>query len=274
MTPDGRFHPVIWPGRRELEERFRRRFLALLRQAHRLSASFHETLLSWRRSGFSVEASQRVAVGETERLRRLARYATRVPLAAGAVRERPDGRIEVATPPDPRTGARVRLLDRLDFVHAVCQQIPDARLHQVRYDGAYATRTRQALRRAFDRAGDPGAADALPRAGRDASAPPPPAAPDAAEARRRRAWARLLRKVFEVEPLVCPRCGVEMEIVARITEGAVLDRIVRHRVVRTESGQIFTLSRDRPPLRRGDPSEKSESCCAHPDTTPSEWTST
>ena len=75
VTRDGRFHPVIWPGRRELEERFRRRFLELLRNARRLSASFHETLLSWRRSGFSVDASQRVAVGEAARLRRLARYA-------------------------------------------------------------------------------------------------------------------------------------------------------------------------------------------------------
>ena len=60
ITGDGRFHPVIWPGRRELEERFRRRFLTLLEKAGRLSASFHETLLSWRHSGLSVDASQRV----------------------------------------------------------------------------------------------------------------------------------------------------------------------------------------------------------------------
>ena len=37
----------------------------------------------------------------------------------GAVCERSDRRIEVETPPDPRTGARVRVFDRLDFVHAV-----------------------------------------------------------------------------------------------------------------------------------------------------------
>ncbi len=36
------------------------------------------------------------------------------------------------------------------------------------------------------------------------------------EARRR--WAELLRRIFEVEPLECPRCGQAMRIVAFITE--------------------------------------------------------
>ena len=33
---------------------------------------------------------------------------------------------------------------------------------------------------------------------------PLPAAPGSAEALRRQAWARMLRKVFEVDPLLCP----------------------------------------------------------------------
>ena len=55
------------------------------------------------------------------------------------------------------------------------------------------------------------------------------AAPGSAEACRRQAWARLLKKVFEVEPLVCPRCGEEMVVLAWITDLAVVDRILRHR---------------------------------------------
>jgi hypothetical protein len=56
-----------------------------------------------------------------------------------------------------------------------------------------------------------------------------PAPPGSAEARRRQAWAQRLRKVFEVEPLVCPRCGEAMVILAWITDYAVVDRIRRHR---------------------------------------------
>jgi len=246
LTPDGRFHPVIWPGKHDLEERFRRRFLVLLRRAKRLSASFHERLLSWRRSGFSIDSSQRVGAGEEARLERLVRYATRVALAVGAVRERADGRIEVETPPDPRTGARVRIFDRLDFVHAVCRQIPDRGLHQVRYLGAYANRKRAVLRAAFEATEDGPEVAAQVSADQDGvrREPSSPAVPGSSEAARRSAWARMLRRVFEVEPLVCPRCQVEMEIVSWITRPAVIDRILRHR---RERGQVSPFEPRAPP---------------------------
>ncbi len=230
LTADGRFHPVIWPGKRDLEERFRRRFLDLLRRAKRLSASFHETLLSWRKSGFSVDATQRVGAGEGKRVERLARYVTRAPLASGVVRERSDGRIEIDTPPDPQTGSTVKVLDRLDFVHAICQQIPDRGLHQIRYRGAYANQKRRVLRRAFEARGANARSEAdSPAANAGPASISLPDLPGSAEAARRSAWARLIRKVFEVDPLLCARCRVEMEIIAWITEPEVIDRILRHR---------------------------------------------
>ena len=41
-------------------------------------------------------------------------------------------------------------------------------------------------------------------------------------------WAEMIRKVYEVDPLVCPRCGGRMKVVAFITEYAVVDRIMEH----------------------------------------------
>ena len=41
-------------------------------------------------------------------------------------------------------------------------------------------------------------------------------------------WAEMIRKVYEVDPLVCPRCGGRMKVVAFLTEYAVVDRIIRH----------------------------------------------
>ena len=37
-------------------------------------------------------------------------------------------------------------------------------------------------------------------------------------------WAEMIRKVYEVDPLVCPRCGGTMRVVAFLTEYAVADR--------------------------------------------------
>ena len=51
----------------------------------------------------------------------------------------------------------------------------------------------------------------------------PPSLPEA-----RRPWAELLRRIFEVDPLRCPRCGHEMRIVAFITQPRVSDRILTH----------------------------------------------
>ena len=41
-------------------------------------------------------------------------------------------------------------------------------------------------------------------------------------------WAEMIRKVYEVDPMICPRCGGRMKVVAFLTEPAVVDRIIRH----------------------------------------------
>jgi hypothetical protein len=41
-------------------------------------------------------------------------------------------------------------------------------------------------------------------------------------------WAELLRRIFEVDPLACPRCGEQMRIVAFVTEPQIIDRILDH----------------------------------------------
>jgi uncharacterized protein (UPF0212 family) len=38
----------------------------------------------------------------------------------------------------------------------------------------------------------------------------------------------MIRKVYEVDPMICPKCGGRMKIVAFITEVAVVDRIIDH----------------------------------------------
>ena len=44
----------------------------------------------------------------------------------------------------------------------------------------------------------------------------------------RRDWAEMIRKVYEVDPLLYPRCGGQMRIIAFITDYAVVDRIINH----------------------------------------------
>ena len=41
-------------------------------------------------------------------------------------------------------------------------------------------------------------------------------------------WRELIKKVWEADPLLCPRCQKEMRIVALIDDRAVIERILRH----------------------------------------------
>ena len=51
----------------------------------------------------------------------------------------------------------------------------------------------------------------------------PPALPEV-----RQRWAELLRRIFEVDPLRCPRCGDAMRVVGFVTQPHVIDRILTH----------------------------------------------
>lgn len=46
----------------------------------------------------------------------------------------------------------------------------------------------------------------------------------------KRAWARLLAKVYEVDLFVCLKCGSEMKVIAIIQEPNEFKRILRHLV--------------------------------------------
>jgi len=41
-------------------------------------------------------------------------------------------------------------------------------------------------------------------------------------------WAAMIRKVYEVDPMLCPKCGGWIKVVAFVTEHAVVDRIIDH----------------------------------------------
>ena len=73
-------------------------------------------------------------------------------------------------------------------------------------------------------------ADATPHAAGatevERSAPDRPASPQRTAAGSR--WARLLARIYEVFPLLCPHCGAEMPILAFITAAEPIDAILRH----------------------------------------------
>ena len=94
--------------------------------------------------------------------------------------------------------------------------IPDRGQHLTRYYGAYTNRNRKALSQ-----------NAL-TAGLLSSTKTKTDKRSTTSTSSRANWARLIRKVFEVDPLLCGKCGSEMKIIAVLTDPKVVDRIIRH----------------------------------------------
>ncbi len=114
-------------------------------------------------------------------------------------------------PTGPTAGSET--LGVLEFLARVVSHIPNKGQVLQRHYGWYANRTRGIRRK-------DGAHEQPPTAEAESV---PPSLPEA-----RRRWAELLRRIFEVDPLRCPRCGHEMRIVAFITQPRVIDRILTH----------------------------------------------
>jgi len=44
----------------------------------------------------------------------------------------------------------------------------------------------------------------------------------------KRAWARLIRKVWAADPLACPKCGGRLRIISFIEDPEIIEKILRH----------------------------------------------
>ena len=118
-----------------------------------------------------------------------------------------------------RAGGEERV-DALDFLARVIAHIPPPRIHLVRYLGHYSNVARGRRKNGKEKALTPGVRRVEEGDGLT----------DSQRRARRRAWARLIRRIYEVDPLVCTNCGGEMRIVSVILEHRVITRILGHLV--------------------------------------------
>ena len=45
---------------------------------------------------------------------------------------------------------------------------------------------------------------------------------------KRSAWARMINKVYGINPLICEKCGSEMQIVAFVVDPEQIEKIMQH----------------------------------------------
>jgi len=225
FTRDGLFHVIPAANLHPLEELFRARVITFLVGKGLLPPARAVMLRGWAHSGFNVYRSRRVAPEERADLERLAQYIIRNPFAiekmqvAEANRANPDGAIIYHSGMNPKIQRNFEVFAPCDFIAAITQHIPDKSFQLVRYYGWYSNKMR-------GQRGKQAAAEAAKAAGKAV------AAIDISEYQPRRIpsakWRELIKKVWEADPLMCPRCQREMRIISLIDDRAVIERILRH----------------------------------------------
>ncbi len=222
-TGSGQWVPVPHVSPSAAETLFRHKVIRLLQREGLLDEDRTRPLLSWRHSGFSVHNSVTVPAGDGRALEALARYCLRNPVSLTRLRWDPGSQTATYLPRDGHDGEKADTLDALDFVARLLAHVPDPRRHLVHYYGAYSNVVRGKLKA---RGQAQQGASLAP--GPDVHPPPPSSSVSPSLAALRRGWAQLIRRVYEVDPLVCPPCQGVMRVVAFITEPRVIRRILDH----------------------------------------------
>jgi len=215
---DGSWVPVPYVDTKAAELLFRSKVIGFLKAEGLLSEQRIEMLQSWHHSGFSAHNSVTVQPEDHDQIERLARYLLHPPVSLERMRiDESSGQVLYDRKRDRGLG-KTQTFDPLDFLARMLMHIPEPRLHTTFFYGWYSNATRGRRRKLAEQ--DSPETE-------DASSQEDP--PNAAERRRlRRLWANMLRRIYEVDPLICVECGSEMKIVSFIMDPPVIKKILEH----------------------------------------------
>jgi len=222
FRPDGTFLHLGFHQIEVLSEAFRRAVLREFVRRELLSEDQARSMLSWPHSGFHVHHSVRLEADDLLGILQLARYAARAPVALERLHyDAPKQLVTLVS--DKRDGptAGTHAFPALEFLARLLAHVPDRHEILVRQYGAYSVRRRARWRREGILTDARPLAEIAPANG--------DALPDwpALRALRQR-WAVLLKRIFEVDPLACPRCGGRMQVIAFILDHDVIHAILKH----------------------------------------------
>ena len=240
LVTDGGFAPEDPAGRfvrtepappEVLEDLFRHRVFRFLLDEDAISEELVENLLTWPHSGFGVHVGRPIAGEDGRALAAVSEYLVRGPIALSRlkVEETESGpRVTLrASRYHPRHKSDRRMFEPLEFLATLFAHIPGTHEKTVVYYGHYSNRSR-GQRKKEAGAARVGPAPELGPVGPvlDDPGDDNDDEPFAKAARRR--WAALIRRVYETDPLVCPKCRGDMQVVSFIMEEDVVFRILRH----------------------------------------------
>lgn len=242
FSPEGetgvRFYPAVPISAQDMEnlsESIRRKVLRRFRKLGVMDAETEQSMRVWEHSGFNLNGDVRVDGEDRAGLERILGYCLR-----GAIKLEKMGydgtRVKYRVEKPGQRGVTLEWGGE-EFVRRWSRLIPPPRQHIVKYGGVLGPRS--GMRERVTAAAHEGRSYEDLLAGRSPSEIGILARKAVREAGTRvkmyfGTWAACLKRVFEVSPILCEACGVEMVPVAAITEDRELERLLNHLGLPTE----------------------------------------
>ena len=202
---DGFFYaPAINIDTATLEKLFIHKIFKILLKKGFITDRTVELICSWSHSGFGVYCGKRINPKEARSTENLARYIIRASFSQERMKYYP-AQAKVAY--QSKYGKNIKEFSALEWIAALISHIPDRGGQTLRYYGHYSNVTRGRLKKEEDEPQFQIIEDESPRG-------------------LNRSWARLIQKIYEVDPLICPRCGGDMRIIAFIEDYKIVKKIL------------------------------------------------
>ena len=202
---DGFFYaPSINIDTESLEKLFIHKIFKMLLAKGLITERVIELISSWRHTGFSVYSGKRIYPKDKISTENLARYIIRASFSQERMKYYPD---QSKVTYQSKYGKDVKEFGCLEWMAALVSHIPDRGGQTVRYLGYYSNVTRGRLKKEGDE-------------------PQFHIIEDESPGGLNRSWARLIQKIYEVDPLTCPKCGGTMRIIAFIEDYKIVKKIL------------------------------------------------
>ncbi len=209
ILPDGTFKQVDIDSDL-LQRKFADKIFASLLAEELLDDDTVQSMRDWPHSGFNAFLGEPILPTDTEQRLFTARYLKKCPISNKRLSITQEQGTTTVKYTAYRDGTKEsRLFTPLEFLAELQQHIPDTFEQTTRYYGCYSARSRGAAREH----NDPILVFANPEPKRKSSP----------------TWAILMKKVFEIDPLKCPKCSSQMSIIAFITDHHEIQRICNNR---------------------------------------------
>ena len=210
---------------KKLEGIFRHKVFKMLLKKGKITEEMVRMLSAWKHSGFNVFCGNRISPKDDSAMENLARYIIR---ASFSQERRQYLEQEGTVVYRSKDGKDQKTFPAMEWLAAMCTHIPNRGEQMVRYYGYYSNVAR-GKRKAK------GADDIIPGI----------LEPEGNSKAFRKNWARLIQKIYEVDPLICPKCKGIMRIISFIEDSQVIRNILTH--------LGLWLVRSRPPPKIHDP---------------------